>query len=155
MVGPSGVAGAVPRRVSGDAGVSEVPIREVPVQVPGVNSVFRMVPHTVASAEGTTGHRHLKRKETTAKKREIALAIQLESVKANLMELALQLERTKSAIPIAQNELVDAGEKLTGIRWKLATAQAQLKSVQEQKAKLQGDIESDEKTATRIQVAVE
>lgn len=99
MVGLGGAAEIVPRGVSGDVGASGVSTREVSAQTPGVNSISRIAPYTAVSTESTAKHKCLEQKKATAGKKETTPAIQLKGVKANLVELALQLERVKNAIP--------------------------------------------------------
>lgn len=96
----------------------------------------------------------LESQQAAAKQREAELSRQLEGVKSELANLTIALERTKSAIPVAQTKLSAATTKLGQARRHHEMIQASLKVAQSQKARLQQEIAAGEAAIEKSEVAI-
>lgn len=117
-----------------------------------------------ASAASATGlvradknsdeRKKLEAQQAASKKKQAELAAQLEGVNANIVQLAVALEQTKAAIPVAQTEVANAQAKLADAQAKHQQIQSRLEIANRQKQELREQIAQGEQTIEKTQVAI-
>lgn len=145
-------SGGVP--LSAALGVHEAPIQDTKPAVVSRLGVNVLAPHAATSNDYEAKRKKLEEKKAASKRKESELSAQLEGVKADLVELAVALQRTQDAIPVAQIELVSAQQQLQKSQRDLVTIQKRLKTAQNQKSKLQNDIEAGARIIAQTQVTI-
>lgn len=104
--------------------------------------------------ENNRKRKQLEDRKAAAKQREAVLSAQLEGIRSDLAQLAMQLQHTKDAIPAAQGGLVAAKQKLQESKHKLEVIRSRLRLAQVQKKHLQEEIERGKKTIAATQIAI-
>lgn len=98
--------------------------------------------------------KRLAAQQQAAKQREQALAAQLEGVNANIVEMAVALERTKSAIPMAQTRLKAAQDRKAAAEAEHAAIQSRLDIANAQKDRIASDIKAGEAIIAKSEVTI-
>lgn len=98
--------------------------------------------------------KRLAAQQKAAKQREQVLAAKLEGVDANIVEMAVALERTRSAIPMAQTRLKAAQDRKAAAEAEHATIQSRLDIANAQKDRIAKDIKAGEAVIAQSEVTI-